>query len=238
MSNYTGAIPDTVPRRDDWMERAACRHDPEKFFDPAREDEAKRACFACPVLRDCQSWVMDAERGFGLYHRDGIVAALTAEERCALDPTAPKPPPDEDKPKPRPRAAQKHGTRACYKAGCRREECKAAAREYNQELKRRKELGEQSAKPEPKRAACPSVAAYRRHVRNGEPIDDGCRQAYVRHRVVQRHDERDRRVSRLWVKGLSDPEIAEQLGASIRAVRNARTRLGLMPNLHVRKAAS
>lgn len=232
---YTGSVPDTVPRRLDWQAQALCRtEDPELFFDPARERDAKKACFACPVLVDCQTWVMAVERGHGLYHRDGVVAALTPEERLALDPRAPRPSPqDEQQPKQR-RTPPTHGTRGKYKAGCRCEQCTAANRQYVQDLKLRKAA--QPAEPARAEAACPSVSAYRRHVRLGEPIDAGCKDAWARHRATQRADERSRKVYAAWCKGLSDPQIAEQLGISIRTVRGTRERLGLIANLHVQGA--
>lgn len=240
MGNYTGSVPDTAPRRLDWQAEALCRSTGSGvFFDGRREAEARRVCFACPVLVACQSWVMGVERGLSLYHRDGVVAALTPQERVDLDPSVPKPLPAADKPKPAgKRKKHEHGTRGCYKAGCRREECKAAARAYTQELQQRKERGEQvRSGAGRKRAECPSVSAYRRHLRLGEPVDDGCRAAYAKERARRRADKQARRVYVLWAKGLSDPEIAERLGVGVRAVRNARGRLGLIPNLHVRRAS-
>ncbi|WP_155054538.1 WhiB family transcriptional regulator [Streptomyces blattellae] len=234
--SYTGAVPDTVGRPLDWQADALCRSkDPELFFDGSRETEAKEVCHACPVLADCRNLVMDTERGWNLYLRAGIVAELTPSERVAADPAVPKPPLELAATPAQPE--REHGKRSTYKAGCRCESCTAANREYGQARK----LPKSPDMPEPAKGRrvtpCPSVAAYKRHVKAGEPIDAGCRQAYARHRAALRYGERDRSVYRLWVKGLSDPEIAERLSVGVRAVRNARKRIGLIPDLHVRRAS-
>ncbi|GAB2714714.1 WhiB family transcriptional regulator [Streptomyces bullii] len=236
MSGYIGQFPDTLARPLEWQADAVCRHDPDLFFEPTREGEAKKVCFACPTLLNCQSWVMARERGMSSHARDdAIIAGLNRAERFALDPAAPKQEPAEDKPPAatKPLEEREHGKRSTYKAGCRCGPCKAAAREYNEELKRRKERGEAPAKSGRKPSACPSVSAYRRHLRLGEPIDDGCRAAYAKHRATKRADRRSRQVYALWSKGLSDPDISAELGIGVRAVRNTRDRLGLIANLHV-----
>ncbi|WND34002.1 WhiB family transcriptional regulator [Streptomyces sp. BB1-1-1] len=230
---YTGAIPDTAARRLDWQDSALCRTgDPDVFFD-GPEREAKRTCFACPVLLDCQSWVMGRERGMTLYQRDdAVVAGLTAKERLDLDPAAPKAPAEAGQRKPRAkRRLPQHGERAKYKAGCRCDPCKAANRQYSQDLKRRKESGE---KPPPKPAdvpPCGTSRGYKRHVRHGEPIDEPCRQAHAQKRAVNKARKRERDVYELWVKGLPDGEIAAQLGIGPRGVRLVRERRGLIENI-------
>ncbi|MFJ2719421.1 WhiB family transcriptional regulator [Streptomyces sp. NPDC087437] len=233
MGGYTGQIPDTAARQLDWQARAHCRAvDPEIFFTAAEEREARQLCAACPVLGNCHTWVMQAERGQALSLREGIVAGLTPEQRLALDPAAPKhlPAPIKDKPKSSKAKPQKHGTRACYKAGCRRPECVAANREYTQSLRQRKAQGEPVVS-QPPPAPCPSVAAYRRHLKKGEPVDEGCRAAYAKDRATRNTTQRNRQVYALWSKGLPDAEIAARLNVGTRAVRNARERLGLIANV-------
>jgi hypothetical protein len=232
---YTNSVPDTAARPLDWQARARCRDvaDPDMFFKAEDEAEAKRTCFACPVLVACQSWVTGRERGMSVYARDdAVIAGLTPSERYDLDPTVQKPPVD---PEPdttgdtsqRKRKQARHGTRSRYRSGCRCEPCKAANREYVQELKRRKET-EQAATPEP--SLCPSPAGYRRHLRRDERACDGCRRAYAQDRAARRARQRGRAVYDLWAQALPDSEIAARLGIGVKAVRTARDRLGLIAN--------
>jgi hypothetical protein len=92
MSNYTGAVPDTAPRRLDWMNAMACRTaDPDTFFDPVREHEARIICIArCPVRKQCLADVKQAERGLHRDDRDGVRAGLTGNDRWRLDAEAPR----------------------------------------------------------------------------------------------------------------------------------------------------
>lgn len=66
----------------DWMDRAACKDDPEPdcwFPTKGSTTEAKRAvrvCFSCPVRSECLAWHMAIEE-----EPSGIVAGLTAKER-------------------------------------------------------------------------------------------------------------------------------------------------------------
>ncbi|MGW6292441.1 WhiB family transcriptional regulator [Streptomyces sp. NPDC055058] len=231
---YTGSVPDTVARPMDWQARAACRTaEPDLFFDPARVAEAKRTCFGCEALRDCQSWVMARERGMSTYARDdAVIAGLTPEERRNLDPTVPPPPPEPRQPAAKRKAGRRnrqgHGTRSCYRRGCRREECVAAARAYAQDLKARKAGGEPVTDTARKARTndCPSANGYRRHQRLGERIDDGCRKAYAAYRA----ELKARAVRALWEQGLPDSEIAARLNIGTRGARLARERQGLAPN--------
>ncbi|MFD4258189.1 WhiB family transcriptional regulator [Streptomyces sp. NPDC058534] len=230
---YTGAVPDTGARPLDWQDGGLCRSvDPDTFFEAARETEAKETCYGCPVLLDCQSWVTDRERGMNLYQRDdAVIAGLTAQERLDLDPTVQEPKP---KPKAQPEPEEKHGTRACYQSGCRREECRAANRAYIQERK----LREQSAPPAPKvpveEPKCGTLRGYRQHHRRGQTIDDACRRVYAQDRAARKARQRDKGVYDLWVKGLPDGEIAARLGVGTRAIRISRDRLGLIANVPTR----
>ncbi|MEU3899783.1 WhiB family transcriptional regulator [Streptomyces sp. NPDC045251] len=223
---YTGSIPDTAARPLDWQDQGLCRSDPDVFFD-GPEQQAKRICFACPVLLDCQLWVMDRERGMSRFQRDdAVIAGLTAQERLDLDPAVPKPEP-EAKTEPGPQ----HGTRACYKAGCRRQECKAANSAYMQERKLREQTAPRASKPP---AECGTLRAYRRHLRKGEQADPACRRAYAQDRAARRARKRDKGVYDLWSQGLPDGEIAARLDVGTRAVRISRERLGLIENVRTR----
>jgi hypothetical protein len=89
--SYTGSVPDTAPRRFDWMERMACRNvDPALFSDDQREHEARTICIArCPVRAQCLARVKTLESGVHGDWRDGVVAGLTSSERHRLDVDAP-----------------------------------------------------------------------------------------------------------------------------------------------------
>lgn len=88
--SYTGSIPDTVARPRDWMTRMACRsEDPDLFFDPSREHEARIICVVrCPVRSQCLAHVKEAERGAHHDDRYGVVAGLNGVERWRLDAAA------------------------------------------------------------------------------------------------------------------------------------------------------
>ncbi|MEI5520721.1 WhiB family transcriptional regulator [Streptomyces brasiliscabiei] len=91
MSNYTGAVPDTVAHRRDWMERMACRdEDTNLFFEQKFEHLARVVCVVrCPVRAECLAHILEAERGKGRDYRHGIVAGLDGKQRWRLDASAP-----------------------------------------------------------------------------------------------------------------------------------------------------
>lgn len=88
---YTGSVPDIAARRHDWMAHMACRsEDPDLFFDPDHEDEARLICAVrCPVRTQCLANVKQLENGAAEERRDGVVAGLTARERWRTDAGAP-----------------------------------------------------------------------------------------------------------------------------------------------------
>ncbi|MEU3529393.1 WhiB family transcriptional regulator [Streptomyces sp. NPDC038707] len=75
MSNYTGAVPDTV-RQPDWRTHGACQYeDPELFFKTGTEEIAKTVCRGCPVREDCLTHALDERI------EDGVWGGLTEDER-------------------------------------------------------------------------------------------------------------------------------------------------------------
>lgn len=88
---YIGSVPDTAPRRLDWMADMACRNeDPDLFSEPDREHEARLICAVrCPARAQCLAQVKRLEGGTNKDRRDGVVAGLTAHERWRLDADAP-----------------------------------------------------------------------------------------------------------------------------------------------------
>lgn len=112
----------------EWMDLAACRgSNPDMFVLEAALDRrgrsvdklahARAICASCPVHDDCRDYAIS-----GAVPADdvGIWAGMTRGQRLhlrrRLGLTQPRPAP--------------HGTRACYKRGCRRAECVEANRVY------------------------------------------------------------------------------------------------------------
>lgn len=66
-----------------WMSRAACKGMPVELFMPRRGEvvkirEARKVCFACPVLSECREYSMRAAQEADL---DGIFGGWTKIER-------------------------------------------------------------------------------------------------------------------------------------------------------------
>lgn len=201
MSGYTGQVPDTLPQADDWVVRGACRGmDPDVFSSSIREREAKQVCLTCEVRSACLAWIMKTESGQSVFYRDGVVAALTARERTILDPDAPNPPERQDAP-------------ASPKQQAPRQRAPKKPKALPREL-----------------AKCGTNAAYRRHVKAGEPIDDACREAHTEATRQVRHAAEDRKVRARWVRSETDAQIAAATGLSKLRVRRVRERLGLLAN--------
>jgi hypothetical protein len=97
--------------------------------------------------------------------------------------------------------------------------------------KARKEA-EKRARPKKtkRRAKCPSYAAYMRHVKLKEPIDEGCAAEHSRVVRARRYSTQERAVYGPWSRGLSDADIASVTGLSRLVVRRTRERLGLIAN--------
>jgi hypothetical protein len=242
MSNYTGSVPDTAPRRLDWLEHAACRDDADIFFDAQFAHEARTMCVVhCPVRAHCLADVMNREQGKTEHTRDdGIFAGLDRRQRWRLDPTAPG--------RGDTGAASDSGQLTCGTAEALEHhlaqgelvdgEC------WSGELRRhhgkRRHRGTDS-EPEP-------LAVQEPEPESGVP-DAGCApeespapasQAPVpnsRPRPSGRTPH-ERRIYRLWTQGLSDLDIARRMAVSVPSVRRVRDQLGLIPNLHTGRAAS
>ncbi|WP_327377965.1 WhiB family transcriptional regulator [Streptomyces sp. NBC_01216] len=74
---------------DAWQDMGLCRtqgEDLETFFSSDLVGRAKSICIRCPVIDDCRAWIMSVEDGLSATSRDGVFAALTSDERAALDP--------------------------------------------------------------------------------------------------------------------------------------------------------
>lgn len=239
MGNYTGSIPDTAARRLDWMDHMACRTvDPDLFSDPATEHKARTICVArCPVRRECLAAVKEAERGTAREHRDGVVAGLAHNERWRLDADAARGKGD-------PRLLVLDGTERCgtYPAllghlwrGERVDGVcwSGQAQRVHDNRAWRQRTGDEPEPPEaePVEQAPPvegpaAVAAV-------EPISPEVK-SRPRPRGKTPHE---RRIYDLWSSGLSDLDIARRMDVSVPSVQRVRERLGLVSNLHARKAS-
>lgn len=85
-----GAVDQQLPSEPDatagWRERAVCRgEDPETFFDPTRQWEARRICRSCPVREECLTAALEEERGLHATMRVGVRGGLTVAERVDLE---------------------------------------------------------------------------------------------------------------------------------------------------------
>ncbi|MGC9540208.1 WhiB family transcriptional regulator [Streptomyces sp. UG1] len=152
------------------------------------------------------------------------------------------------KPEPEPVAQVKSGPecgteQAWYLHRRRKQNC-AVCEEAHAELletRRREILADEHVKGGSERG-------YMIHRRLGEPPCDMCTEGARRDREARLQREarrskregltaRERRVRDLWEQSLSDSEIARRVGISRAGVANIRRRLGLLPNLHARKAS-
>ncbi|MFF1916199.1 WhiB family transcriptional regulator [Streptomyces sp. NPDC058239] len=148
-----------------WETRAACRGLSPRLFEPgpvsnasiAQAERARAVCARCPVQLLCLDDALATEKRDAAADRVGIRGGLDGRERYALQrghrlPRRPLPIPDD---------GQEHGERRTYRKGCRCFACCAA--ETSKKPSRRREL-----------APCGTLAAYQRHLRNGQDIDPAC----------------------------------------------------------------
>lgn len=230
---YTGSVPNTAAHRDDWMERAACRHrDPGLFSDGNREHEARTVCVAhCPVRAECLAYVKRTERGLHRDQRDGVVAGLTYCERFRLDPTAQRR--EDDPPLITFGGTERCGTHImllrhlwlgepidgrCWSGQVFRDRDNRSTRQ------RGGSPPEPAAAPEarPEPAAAPRPAQSPAATAQAQPRGSTAK---------------ERHVYRLWAQGLDDAVIARRADLSLPAVRRVREALGLLPNLPLGKAS-
>lgn len=104
---------------DKWRELAACLGmDPTLFF-PARGqscDIARDVCARCPVRVECLEYALELKLDEGVFGGEsGRERKRIRRQRRAEAGTA------------------RHGTRACYAAGCTLPECRAAETEYQRD---------------------------------------------------------------------------------------------------------
>lgn len=70
MSQYSGSIPDTTDRPNDWLATAPCKDDPEAMFPGTIEGQieyAKSFCRRCPAIERCLQWALDTGEEHGVW---------------------------------------------------------------------------------------------------------------------------------------------------------------------------
>lgn len=172
-----------------WRSYAACRENPDAWFEPADATYARAVCRHCPVREYCLADVLKAERGVSPRSRWGIVAGLSGGERVLLDPDGtsclPETPEPKPEPKPKPTPKAKPGqvpapvlepvvlTGHCDFNDLPRASC-AHCRPAPQPPQ---PIGlARTGRP---LAPCGTASAYSRHVARREPIDQPCRDAHA-----------------------------------------------------------
>ncbi|MFJ5638698.1 WhiB family transcriptional regulator [Streptomyces sp. NPDC093223] len=172
----------------EWELKSACRNvDPEVFFADRSRGRAKAICEGCLVIEQCLAATLVREAHVPKSFRTGIVAALTGAQRWELDqkqqgrevskkiavPKAATPGP-----------VAPCGTRAAYQRHLRNgEPIDDKCRDANSASKRHwtatgtTQVGISQPAPSRPLTPCGSYAAYRRHIRKGEPVDAACRAA-------------------------------------------------------------
>ncbi|MFJ3222798.1 WhiB family transcriptional regulator [Streptomyces sp. NPDC086783] len=163
-----------------WESSASCRHqDADLFFSRATKRVAMAICAACPVLKACRDAVLRREKGLPRCRRSGVVAGLTGPQRYAL----------EDRP-----GLQDRSDRPDRSGGTdrstRSEGPDRPDRPDRPQTRRPKPSTPVSAdlsaardqvRPTARRPLpCGTRAAYQRHLRRREPVDDACRAANAR----------------------------------------------------------
>lgn len=86
--SYTGQIPDTLTRPQDWRADTPCKADPDAMFPGTNKheiDRAKSFCHACPVTQQCLQWALETGEEYGVY------GGLTEQERRAMRRRAERP---------------------------------------------------------------------------------------------------------------------------------------------------
>ncbi|MFD5846772.1 WhiB family transcriptional regulator [Streptomyces chartreusis] len=135
-----------------WEASAACgERDADLWFSRSSWPTAVAICAACPVLEPCLAAVLQREKGLPRCRRQGVVAGLTGPQRHDLE-----------------RAANLSGTQQ-HRPAIRPGEPADRAVPHAP-----------AVTPRPLPAPCGTRAAYQRHLRRGEPVDEACRAANAR----------------------------------------------------------
>lgn len=226
MGNYTGSVPDTAGRPNDWMDDAACVTERAIFDAPARDHEARTICVArCPVRSQCLDYTKAAERGLHRDQRDSVAAGLTHSERHRLDPES----------------FHRQGDSAPI-TFTGRERCGTHfallrhlwldepidSRCWSGEVMRERDNAVRVRKPEAQGDQPPAPAA---------PPQEQPTVKVPKSPRVKGSTPHERRVYRLWAEAYTDLEIARRMAVSVLEVQRVRERLGLLPHERMANAS-
>ncbi|MEU9733962.1 WhiB family transcriptional regulator [Streptomyces sp. NPDC048002] len=161
-----------------WERSAACgQRDADLWFSRRSSSAAVAICAACPVLDACRAAVLQRERGLPRCRRQGVVAGLTGPQRHALDRMADRrQAPDRQAPDRQQRPEEQPGERLRTPDLPEASDRQPASGRKPPPPGGPARTGVVPAQPAP----CGTRAAYQRHLRRGEPVDDACRAANAR----------------------------------------------------------
>ncbi|MER6673683.1 WhiB family transcriptional regulator [Streptomyces sp. NPDC000983] len=163
-----------------WESSAACgQRDAELWFSRRSSSAAVAICASCPVLDACRAAVLQRERGLPRCRRQGVVAGLTGAQRHALDRLAGRQQAQDRRQAP-PRQRTPDRRPAQDAAPARDTEPAPDVRPVAARRPAPPPGGDRPATVPAQPAPCGTRAAYQRHLRRGEPVDDACRAANAR----------------------------------------------------------
>ena len=211
----------TNAERRPWKLDAACLNvDPETMYDPDQVRAAKKVCRGCPVRESCLRFALDTEEPWGVWGgfddlerrrllagRPAILCArcriefvprVEQAKRCPDCVEGVSKPSIEDVKDEIIRLAGDHWSDPAIARhlGYTFQQIRYARRKWGVAPGRPKAgRPHQHRLPGVEVKPCGTDAAYRRHLRLGEPVDEACRQAEVRRGAAQREKQRAKRLA-------------------------------------------
>lgn len=67
--SYTGSVPDTLTRPNDWLAVAPCKANPDAMFDTTARgiESAKSICRGCSIVERCLQWALENREPYGTW---------------------------------------------------------------------------------------------------------------------------------------------------------------------------
>ncbi|MFG1671032.1 WhiB family transcriptional regulator [Streptomyces sp. Y7] len=187
-----------------WEARAACgKRDADLWFSRDSWPTAVAICAACPVLDPCRAAVLQREKGLPRCRRQGVVAGLTGPQRHDLERGANPPWAQQRRQTPPPGEPFERAAPLDPAGPSRSAPLEPAGPSRSAPLD---PAGPSRVGPAP----CGTRAAYQRHLRRGEPVDEACRAANAREagryrRTGSTRDERESARARHRAGASGDP---------------------------------
>lgn len=145
-----------------------CSTDPEKWYDTSQEDAAKRACTDCPVRETCLSLALAANEPWGVWGGyNPAERAHLATDRSRNSTTATIT---------RLAAEGLTDKSIAERLGWKPWQVKEHRRRHH--IPSIHPKGGKFRWPDARLKPCGTDAAYERHKRRGEPVDEACREAH------------------------------------------------------------